>query len=578
MKHSASIILSLFVVVATTTGAHAPPDEVALPGSKVTTATILDSLTVREKVGQLIMPWLIGSYAPLEGDAFDNAAKWIEDFGVGGIIISIGSPLDAAAKLNALQRRSKLPLIVAADLEYGAAMRMIGATAFPPPMAFGATGRELDAYQLGRITAIEARAVGIHWTFSPVADINSNPDNPIINTRSFGESPEQIVPLLTAYIQGASDHGLYTTAKHFPGHGDTGTDSHISLPVLDACWERLDTLELVPFQAAIDAGVTSVMTAHIAMTCLDNGHSMPATLSPQVMGPILRDSLGFEGIVVTDALAMGAIVNEYGAGESAVQAFLAGSDLLLMPDDIGQAFDAMVEAVESGRIPMERLDRSVNRLMDLKQQAGLFAKREVDLDSIPAIVGRRSHQDVADEMARRSLTLVQRGPIDEMRSTRKRTALIVYGTESNLSIGSRLTAELRALGEGVQSFRLYPASGRASYDSAQSVINRNSRVIIAASVRPVAGRGHLDLPEAMARLITRTDRRKPTILVSFGSPYLLSQLRGFRGSYLLAWQTVPAAERAVAAALAGGAPIQGVLPITLSDQFPRSHSVQVPQQ
>ncbi len=524
------------------------------------------------------MPWLIGSYAPLEGDAFDIAANWIDEFGVGGIIISIGSPLDAAAKLNALQRRSKLPLIIAADLEYGAAMRMIGATAFPPPMAFGATGRELDAYQLGRITAIEARAVGIHWTFSPVADINSNPDNPIINTRSFGESPEQIVPLLTAYIQGASDHGLYTTAKHFPGHGDTGTDSHISLPVLDACWERLDTLELVPFQAAINAGVTSVMTAHIAMTCLDNGNSMPATLSPQIMGPILRDSLGFDGIVVTDALAMGAIVNEYGAGESAVQAFLAGSDLLLMPDDIGQAFEAMIEAVESGRIPMERLNRSVDRLMALKQQAGLFAKREVDLDSIPTIVGRRSHQDVADEMARRSLTLVQRGPIDEMRSTRKRTALIVYGTETNLTIGSRLTAELRALGEGVQPFRLYPASGRASYDSAQSVINRNSRVIIAASVRPAAGRGHIDLPEAMARLITRTDRRKPTVLVSFGSPYLLSQLRGFRGSYLLAWQTVPAAERAVAAALAGGAQIQGVLPITLSDQFPRGHSIQIPPQ
>ncbi len=397
-------------MVATASGGTAPPDETAPTGSKVTTATTLDSLTLREKVGQLIMPWLIGSYAPLEGDAFDIAANWIDEFAVGGIIISIGSPLDAAAKLNALQRRSKLPLIVAADLEYGAAMRMVGATAFPPPMAFGATGRELDAYQLGRITAIEARAVGIHWTFSPVADINNNPENPIINTRSFGESPDQIVPLLTAYIQGASDHGLYTTAKHFPGHGDTGTDSHISLPVLDACWERLDTLELVPFQAAIDAGVTAVMTAHIAMTCLDNGHSMPATLSPQIMGPILRDSLGFEGIVVTDALAMGAIVNEYGAGESAVQAFLAGSDLLLMPDDIGQAFYAMIEAVESGRIPMERLDRSVERLMALKQQAGLFAKREVELDSIPAIVGRRAHQEVANEMARRSLTLVQRGP------------------------------------------------------------------------------------------------------------------------------------------------------------------------
>lgn len=521
------------------------------------------------------MPWLIGAYEPLEGDAFDSAAAWVEDHGVGGIIISIGSPLDAAAKLNALQRRAQIPLIVAADLEYGAGMRMIGATAFPQPMAIGATGRELDAYQLGRITAIEARAVGIHWTFSPVADVNNNPENPIINTRSFGESPEQVAGLLGAYIRGASDHGLYTTAKHFPGHGDTGVDSHLELPVLEACWRRLNSLELVPFRAAITAGVTAVMTAHIALPCVD-GNGTPATLSGMVMTEILRDSLGFEGIVVTDALTMGAIVRQYGAGASAVQAFRAGSDMLLMPADVPAAIEAMVAAVDSGIVSRARLDSSVARVLMLKENAGLFARREVPLDSIPATVGRRAHQLIADDVAARALTLVQRGPIRRFREERERTAVISYAEETNLSIGDELIRTLRRYGDTIDPFRIYPASGPMSYDSAQAVIQRARRVVFAVSVRPIASRGHIDLPQALAQLISSTDDGKPTVLASFGSPYLINQVPGFSGSYLIGWHQVGATERAVASALANGSAITGHLPISVSDRFPRGHGVTLP--
>ncbi len=545
---------------------------------KLTVDSILETLTVREKVGQLIMPWLLGNYIATEGDAFDNATEWIDEFAVGGIIISVGSPLAAAAKLNSLQQRSRLPLIVAADLEYGAAMRMVGATGFPMPMGIGATGREFDAYQLGRITALEARAVGIHWTFSPVADLNNNPDNPIINTRSFGESPAAVSGLVAAYVRGASEHGLITTAKHFPGHGDTDTDSHLALPTLDACWNRLDSLELVPFRAAIEAGVTSVMTAHVALPCFDRSpRPRPATLLPDIMTGVLRDSLGFEGIAVTDALAMGAIVTRYGAGESAVLAFLAGSDLLLIPADVRLALEAMVEAVESGRITSERLDHSVRKILVLKEETGLFVTRTVALDRIPAVVGRRRHQLVADDIARRALTLIQQGPIEQFRETRNRVALITYAEETNHSIGNVLIRELRRLGETVTPFRLFPASGPMSYDSARVVLRNHPRALFAPSVRPIAGRGHVDLPPALARLIEETSSSKPTVLASFGSPYLLNQLTAYAGTYLLAWNAVAANERAVANALAAGAGISGKSPITLGDRFPRGAGIALPR-
>ena len=557
----------LEVVPASGRPARVPP--------KLSVDSLLETLTVREKVGQLIMPWLSGRYVATEADAFDTAAVWVERYGVGGIIISIGSPLDAAAKLNRLQERSRLPLMVAADLEFGAAMRMVGATAFPMPMALGATNRELDAYQLGRITALEARAVGIHWTFSPVADVNSNPANPIINTRSFGEAPEAVARLASAYIRGASEHGLLTTAKHFPGHGDTGTDSHIELPVLDACWDRLDTLELVPFRAAIESGVTSVMTAHIALPCFDPD-APPATLSSTVMTGILRDSLGFDGIVLTDALDMGAIVNRFGSDESVVLAFLAGSDLLLMPDHIGAAVEAMVTALNSGRISHDRLDRSVRRMLLLKQEVGLYSKRTVKLDSIPATVGRRDHQEIADDIAARALTLVQRGQLQLFRDERARTAVITYAEATNSSIGAVLIRELRQLGDTITAFRLYPASGPMSYDSAAAVIESNPRVVFAASVRPISSRGHIALPDLLADLVTRTaEDNKPTALVSFGSPYLMSQVPSYSGVFLLAWNAIAANERAVANALAGGAPITGTLPITLSDRFGRGHGITV---
>lgn len=559
---------------------RAPLPELEVPVSVVRgnhVDSLLSSLTLREKIGQLVMPWLLGDYTALGTREFERISYWVDSLQLGGIIISIGSPIDAAAKLNALQRRSRMPLLVAADLEWGSAMRFLGGTAFPMAMGIGATNRELDAYQLGRITALEGRAVGVHMTYSPVADINNNPENPIINTRSFGEDPESVSKLIAAYVRGANQHGMFTTAKHFPGHGDTENDSHIDMPVVSACWDRLDTLELVPFRAAIEAGVTAVMTAHIALPCIDGeSDPPPATMSWNVMTGILRDSLGFDGVVVTDALTMGAIVSKYGVGETVVKAFLAGSDLLLIPADPSAAIDAMVEAVESGRVPRDRVDRSVRRMLALKEEAGLFHSRTVPLDSIPAKIGLREYQATADDIAARSLTLIQEGPIESFRSGRGRTAVISYAEETNLMVGNTLIQELRALGDTVNPFRLYPSSGSVSYDSARAIIADNPRVVFAAGVRFIAGRGHIQLPDSLAKLLQETQHNHETMLVAFGSPYLLNQLTDFSAGYLLAWADFEATERAAARALASDTPIGGRLPITLSDDYPRGFGISLP--
>lgn len=585
MRHSFAI-LTLLGLAACTHAARQPsppiPDPYAvLPdarverASKISLDSLMETLSVRQRVGQLVMPWLLGNYAAFRSDEFDTLGVWIDSLDVGGILISVGSPLDIASKLNALQRRAHLPLLVAADLEWGSGMRLLGGTTFPMAMAIGATGHEADAYAMGRITALEARAVGIHLTFSPVADVNNNPNNPIINTRSFGEDPREDARLVAAYIHGVQDHGLFTTAKHFPGHGDTEADSHIDLPVVHACWDRLDSLELLPFRAAIEAGVTAVMTAHLAVPCLDGDSSLPATLAPAIMSGVLRDSLGFRGLVVTDALSMGAIVQRYGAGESAVLAFLAGSDLVLAPGDVRAAVNAMVAAVDSGRISRQRLDRSVRLVLRLKREAGLFGRRTVPLDSVPRTVGRTEFENVADDIAARAITLVRRGPIDTFRLRAGRTALISYAEETNLSVGNRVARELRLAGDTVTMFRLYPASGPASYDSARAVLAGAPRVAFAVSVRFLTGRGFISLPDSLAALIRATAEAKSTALLSLGSPYLLNQLPDFSGAYLVGWSDVPAAERAAAQALTGAA-VTGHLPITLGTDLPRGVGIELP--
>lgn len=344
----------------------------------------LDTLSLAEQVAQMLV-------VRASGYLFDHqirypvweppAAKlqyWLENLGMGGVILLGGSAGEIALRSQQLQNWAKIPLLIAADIEEGVGQRFAGATWFPPPMAIGAIARrdlslaQHYAAQMGAITAQEALAIGINWVLAPVVDVNNNPDNPVINVRAFGETPETVSQLATAFIQGAKAYPVLTAAKHFPGHGDTATDSHLDLPVLPHSPSRLAEIELPPFNAAIAAGVDAVMSAHLLIKCWDTAY--PATLSPQILTQQLRKQLGFEGLIVTDALVMGAIANRYGANEAPVLAVEAGADILMMPLDPEGAIQAVCAAVSSGRISPERIRASVERIWQAKFKVGRGAE------------------------------------------------------------------------------------------------------------------------------------------------------------------------------------------------------------
>lgn len=525
-------------------------------------------LSLRDKAAQLIMPWLATSYAPFEGASFADARYWVDSLHVGAIITGAGSPLEIAAKVNNLQHRSRLPLLIASDLEAGTAIRFLGGTAFPTNMGVAATGRDRDAETMGRITAAEARAVGVQVVFAPVADVNNNPANPIINTRSFGEEPARVARLVAAEVTGLQAAGVIAVPKHFPGHGDTGTDTHLQLPSVPADWARLDTVELPPFRAAIRAGALGVMSAHIALPNVPGGRDTPATLAPQILTGILRDSLHFDGFIATDALNMGGVINPVGADEAVVRALEAGADLLVMPPDAAAAIDAIERAVRAGRLTEARLDRSVRRLLLLKRRVGLFRRRTVPLDSVPAIVGRPAHDSAAREIARRAVVLASDdGAIERLRRSPQRLAIIAFadGAAGSENAGAIIAQALRARGDTVAFARITLATPRDQVDSAIALAGRHQTVLFVAAVRAVDRRGWLGLTSEYAELLERTARERNAILVSLGSPYIVLQAPSIR-NYLLAWSAWPPGEAAAAGALTGAA-ISGTLPIRIPPRF-----------
>ena len=527
--------------------------------------TLLKRMTTAEKAAQLIMPWVSGSYTSWDDPGFVRIVRQVDSLKVGGIVISVGSPMEVAARINHLQRRARVPLLVASDFEGGTAFRINGGTAFPTNMGVGAGGQESDAYAMGRIIAEEGRALGVHLTFSPVADVNNNPANPIINTRSFGGDPALVARMVAAQVRGAQSHGMPSTVKHFPGHGDTGTDTHIAYAVIPATWQRLDTLELVPFRAAVKAGVSAVMTAHVTLPAIDTVPNRPATMAREILTGILRDSLAFQGLIVSDALDMGAIVSAYGPGEAAVTALLAGNDILLMPTDAVAAVRALVQAVNEGRVTRARLDRSVRRVLQFKERAGLFRRKLVNIDSVGFVVGRQSALAAARAASARSLVLLRdsAGIVTRLRTSPVRIGLVSFAEAGTGTLGPALAAALRERGHQVTHSRLWPASGAASYDSARAMVDSVDVALYAVAVRAREGVGSVAMPVALAQVISAS--RAPALLVSFGSPYLISQVPEVPG-YLLAWTGTVQAEQVVADALAGAA-ISGKLPVSVPPLF-----------
>jgi len=575
-----SIREALEVAEAEDEAARAEPE---LPWAERT----LQELTLREKVGQLMMPWVLGDFAPEGSQSHERIVDYIEKDGIGGVIMSVGTPVEVAAKLNDLQRHSKLPLLVAADLETGAGFRMRGAvympgnielggaTNFPSLMAVGAAGDENLAYEMGEITAIEARAVGIHVPFAPVLDVNNNPDNPIINVRSFGEDPVEVSRMGIAFMQGIQDHGAIATGKHFPGHGDTDTDSHLDLPVIRHDRARMDSVELRPFKEAIDAGIGGIMTAHISVPSLNGGVREPSTLSPMVLTNVLREELGFDGIIFTDAMDMSAIARRHSPEDAAVRAIEAGADVILMPPDVERAVNGVVAAVESGRLSEERIDASVRRVLEAKARVGLDEDRFVRLDQIGELVGTPEHVAVADEIARKSITILKNGSgLLPLRGTRSASVLsISFRRSSDLLAGRFFNQAMRETYPRLSTVDVDVGGDEVDYDR----ILRRARaaaLVVVGSYSNYAGNVE-DLDE-LAEFIERLDQTGvPHVVVSFGNPYVISKFPD-TPAYMLAWNGSEPSQRAAAGALLGDFDVLGRVPTSIPPVFALGDGLTIP--
>ena len=535
--------------------------------------TTLRKMSVDEKIGQLLFTTYHGSLTPTDAAAYAQMMHDVNDLHCGGFInITQGSPLGivksqaypTAVLTNQLQAKSKLPLLIGADFERGAAMRLDEGTSFPTAMAVAAAGNAQDAYTMGKITALEARAVGIQWIYAPDADVNNNPGNPIINTRSFGEDPARVAEYVTAFVRGVEENGGLATAKHFPGHGDTASDSHIDLPVIHADRDRLEHLELVPFRAAIAAHVGSVMTGHLSVPALEPDPNTPATLSSHILTDLLRKELGFQGLVVTDAMDMGGITVRYAPGEAAVRAILAGVDALLMPPVPDAAFEALQAAVKSGRISVERLDASVRRILQAKAKLGLNENRLVDVNAINQKLGSVAWQNEAQEISDRGVTLLRdtphRLPLDGTEPGR--ALLLAFYADPEPYPGEDLERELKSRFDSVTTLRADTRFVNANILKLPSP-DTYDVAILALFVRVSDRKGNVDVPAEQAALAEQLFKGgKPVITVGFGSPYLIERFPQAE-TWLAAFGISDVAQISIARALFGQIPVRGHLPVTI---------------
>ena len=546
----------------------------------------LASLTLRQRVAQMVSIWVLGDFSNESDSSYVQLVRWIENDGVGSMTMSVGSPIEVAVKLNALQQHARIPLLVHSDLEPGLGRLEGGiflpsmlyggsATVFPTEMAMGAADDDSLTYAAAYAIGREARAVGIQVVFGPVADVNNNPANPVINTRSFGESPKAVARLTADFVRGLQDAGAMATAKHFPGHGDTDTDSHLALPVVKSTRAGLDTVELVPFRSAIAAGVSGVMSAHIALPAVE-GDDVPATLAPRVLTGLLRDSLGFRGMAYTDALTMEAVGEGYSVDRSSVMAVQAGADVLLKPSDVGRAIDAVMNAVTAGTISAARIDSSARRILEAKARLGLHVARTVDLDAVRRTVGSPEHWALADRIAARAITLLRDAPaLVPVAGTAKRIAVVTYASESELRAGRAFAAEFRRALPNARLFRISARSSAAELDSLAATLAGWDAIVVSTHVRTIEGAGRFAVAPAVAQWIDTLATRARLTVVANGNPYVIRQFPRVQ-SYLVTYGVGDALERAAARAVVGGAPITGHSPISLPGFFARGDGLARP--
>jgi beta-N-acetylhexosaminidase len=599
------VVFATGCMSASSTGAAGPVPRASAPTSWVD--SLMATMSANDKAAQLVWPQVFGDYTPTSTAAWIRVEQLIRQNHVGGFIMSIGSPIETAEKINAMQRLSTLPLVFGADYETGVGFRqrggyflpnniyLGGATMFPPQMALGATRDTSLAYQQGRITAVEGRAVGVHIAFAPVLDVNNNPGNPVIGMRSFGEDPNLVADMGAALIHGLQEHGMVATGKHFPGHGDTDENSHLTITTVHASRARIDTVELVPFRRAVAAGLQGMMTFHGVIPALDTA-SVPATLNPAIMTGLLRKQLGFNGLLVTDAMDMngvlarvplgpapktaqtvqgnyGTINNSVGLAEACKLAIAAGADILLMPSDVPAAIDAVVAGVREGRFSQTRVDSSVRRVLEIKQRLSLDRRRLVSLDSVRALVGDTANLAVAAVAAQRAITLGKDSldlvPIVRAGMTQPpRVLSITIATRTDLPAGATFNAELRRAVPAIRTELLNPEDPSPNFGRLLLLADSADIAIVASYLTTGTNVSNPNAPEPIAQFMRDLVQRHPrTVVVAFGNPYLLRQVPAV-SSYLVGWGGFPVSQTAAGRAMIGAAPISGRLPISIPPILP----------
>jgi beta-N-acetylhexosaminidase len=542
----------------------------------------LAAMSLEEKIGQMIGGRYNAPFVNRDSADLKSLTELVTRQKVGGLVIFAGEVYETAELNNYLQSLVKVPLLIAADFENGAAMRINGATLFPPFMALGAAGSEDLAYREGRITAIEGRSMGIHVNYAPVVDVNINPDNPIISTRSAGEDPERVSRLAAAFIRGSQENGMPATAKHFPGHGDTATDSHSALPTVGGDRERLDRVELYPFVQAIKAGVEVIMTAHLYVPALDPTPGLPATLSPVILTDLLRKQMGFRGLIVTDAMGMGGITGAFPPGEAALKAVRAGVDMVLLPPDPPGAIETLVGAVSSGLIPESRIDESVRRILSLKARLGLHRSRYVDPNLLAVRVASKASLEEAALAFEKSATLVKNEgrllPLAGADTSRKIAVFSLSSDADDYYAGRAFVREVQRRRPGAFVFYADAFTGQEFIEEARAKAADDDDLVIAlfSSLRTAKGSvdllpRHVDLVRQMAR-----DREGRVIVISFGSPYFLRHFPEI-GAYLCLYRSSPQAQWAAAGAVFGEIDLQGRLPVSIPGLFPGGHGILLPK-
>jgi beta-N-acetylhexosaminidase len=568
----------------------------------------LRRLTVEEKIGQVLMIWCRASFLNVENPEYLQWLEAMQKYHVGSFTMSVHvdgpfllrtEPYEVAELLNRLQGKSKLPLLFAADFERGVSTRLLGTTNFPHAMAFGADGNIEDAETFGRITAQEARAIGVHWNFFPDADVNSNPANPIINTRSFGEDPKQVGDLVTAYIKGAHEAGMLTTVKHFPGHGDTATDSHLGVASVNGDRAHLDSIELPPFRQAIAAGVDSVMVAHVTVPALDADPNHVATISPAIVSDLLEKQLGFKGVIVTDALDMAGLTHLFASniGREAVEAFKAGNDLLIIPPDLAASYDSMLKAVRGGEISQQRLDRSVLKILKIKGGLGLNKSRTVDLGAIATAVGKPGNIAFGQQVADAAITLVRdNGRVLPLKSkgttkaglpymtreeTHNQVVAILFSDDVRTDSGRAFGREFRARIPDARVIYVDPRMAAGMSDEVLKAVDEAQTVVAAVYVIPTAGKvgNSVGMADATGTLLQQVldHAAEKTAIVAMGNPYLASDFPKIE-NYMCTFSNATVSEVGAIKALFGEIPIRGHLPVTIPNVAQRGAGLERPAQ